>query len=193
MKNILKSFFQKKKRKRSGEKNKSGLSGVKEKRKWKRIRINQNRKKRKRKTKRKSKKGKWKSMKKTKKWKNNENDEKWWTMKKWRNFDSHAKSSTISRFTVVVVTFFRRDHRRFPWFCFRVCLFPEENQQPFLGGSAFAWRKVIIFSGSETKHTFSQKILTNYFWLRSASASYKNHSFRMNNQQQQHNLERPPS
>ena len=32
-----------------------------------------------------------------------------------------------------------------------MCLFPEENQQPVLGGNRFPLRKVTIFIGRETK------------------------------------------
>ena len=66
------------------------------------------------------------------------NDEK---RKKNEKMDSHAKSSTISRVYRCCCNFFRQNPRRFPWFCFGMCLFPEENQQPVLGGNRFSKEK----------------------------------------------------
>ena len=54
---------------------------------------------------------------------------------------------------------FRQNPGRFPWFCFGMCLFPEENQQPVLGGKLFFQRKVAISIGRETKtHILQTKI-----------------------------------
>ena len=53
-------------------------------------------------------------------------------------------------FTVVVVTSFVKIIEYFHDFVSE-CLFPEENQQPVLWGSAFFRRKVAIFIGRETK------------------------------------------
>ena len=40
-----------------------------------------------------------------------------------------------------------------------MCLFPEENQQPVLGGNRFSEGKVTIFIGRETKtHILPTKI-----------------------------------
>ena len=83
---------------------------------------------------------KWKKCKNEKKWKmkkNEKNGEKWWK-KKMKKLDSHAKSSTISRVYSCCCNFFRQNPRRFPWFCFGMCLFPKENQQPVLGGNRFS-------------------------------------------------------
>ena len=81
--------------------------------------------------------GKWKNEKKTKKhW------EKWCKKKeKWKKLDSHAKSSTISRVYRCRCNFFRQNPQRFPWFCFGMCLFPEEIQQPVLGCNRFSEEK----------------------------------------------------
>ena len=44
-------------------------------------------------------------------------------------------------FTVVVVTFFVKILDGFHDFVFGMCLFPEENQQPVLGGNRFSEEK----------------------------------------------------
>ena len=94
-----------------------------------------------------------------KKWKNEEKTKicrkRWKKKEKWGNLDSHAESSTFSRFGRCCCIFFRQNLLRFPWFYFGMCLFPEENQQLILGCHLFFLRKVTIFIGRETKHTFN--------------------------------------
>ena len=85
-------------------------------------------------------------------------------MKKKKNemkLDSHAKSSTIS------MILFRN-----------VSLFPEENQQPVLGGNRFFQRKGTIFIGRETKpHILPTKM--NEKKIAKVSPSNNNYSFRI--------------
>ena len=71
--------------------------------------------------------------------------------------DSHAKSSTISRIYRCCCNFFRQNPRRFPWFCFGMCLFPEENQQPVLGGQRFSEEKWQFSLDVKQKHTFYRR------------------------------------
>ena len=117
------------------------------------------------KEKKKKKKGKYE-----KKWKN---EKKWKKMKKWKKtknwrkmmkkerkmkkIDSHAKSSTISRIYRCCCNFFRQNPRRFPWFCFGMCLFPEENQQPVLGCNRFSEEKWQFSLDVKQKHTFYRR------------------------------------
>ena len=100
-----------------------------------------------------------------KKDKMNENDEK---RKKNEKMDSHAKSSTISRIYRCCCNFFRQNLRRFPWFCFGMCLFPDENQQPVLGGNRFSEEKWQFSKDVKQKHTFYRRKSTKKKSLRSA-------------------------
>ena len=63
------------------------------------------------------------------------NDEKERKMKKW------IQTQNPRRFTVVVVTFFVKILADFHDFCFGICLFPEENQQPVFGSNRFSEEK----------------------------------------------------
>ena len=56
-------------------------------------------------------------------------------MKKWIQTQNPLRFPT---FTVVVVTFFVKILDDFHDFCFGMCLFPEENQQPVLGCNRFS-------------------------------------------------------
>ena len=97
----------------------------------------------------KNKQEKWRTMKNEEKEKEkaSKNGEQWKIQKlrnpqKFRRFlVSLAKSSTISRVHRCGCNFFLWNPRRFPWFYFGVCLFPEENQQPVLGGHRFSQEK----------------------------------------------------
>ena len=111
---------------------------------------------------------KWKKWEKRKKWKNMKNEKNEKMKKKWRKMmkkerkikkkmDSHAKSSTISRIYRCCCNFFRRNPRRFPWFCFGMCLFPEENQQPVLEGNRFSEEKWQFSLDVKQKHTFYRR------------------------------------
>ena len=109
---------------------------------------------------------KWKKWKKVKKWK----------IEKMKKLDSDAKSWTISRVYRCCWNFFRQNPQRFPWFCFGMCLFPEENQQPVFGSNRFFRRKVTIFIGCETKiHIFRRKSKKK---IGKVSPSNNNYSFR---------------
>ena len=129
--------------------------------------------------------------KKMKTWKKNEkmekNDAK---TKKNEKMDSDAKSSTISKVYRCCCNFFRQNPLRFQWFCFGMCLFPEENQQHVLRGQLFFSRKVTIFIGRETKHTFYRRKSTK---IKFAKVSPCNNNIckkkDLNTQQQQH---KPP-
>ena len=80
---------------------------------------------------------KWKKCKneKMKKWK------KWWKMmKKERKMKKWIHTQNLRRFPKVrhcCCFFVRQNPWRFPWFCFGMCLFPKENQQPVLGVIVF--------------------------------------------------------
>ena len=123
---------------------------------------------------------KWKKQKKEEKMKKinkkEENDEK--KKEKWKKLDSHPKSSTISRVYSCCCNFFRQNHRRFPWLCFGMCLFPEENQTTRFGWCSFFRGKVTIFIGRETKtHILPKKI--NEKKIAKVSPSNNNYSFRI--------------
>ena len=107
---------------------------------------------------------KWKNEKKTKKMEKNDEKKK----EKWRNLASHAKSSTISRVYRCCCNFFRQNPRRFPWFCFGMCLFLKENQQPVLGGNRFSEEKWQFSLDVKQKHTFYRRKSTKKKSLRSA-------------------------
>ena len=83
------------------------------------------------------------------------------------------------RFTVVVdVVFFCRNPRRFTWFCFGMCLFPEENKQPIFGRSPFFRSKLTILIGRETKtHNLQTKV--NEKKIAKVSPFINNYSFRI--------------
>ena len=92
--------------------------------------------------------------------------------------DSHAKSSTISRVYRYRYNFFRQNPRRFPWFCFGMCLFPEENQQPVLGSNRFSEEKWPFFIGRETNtHILPTKM--NEKKIDKVSPSNNNYCFRI--------------
>ena len=91
--------------------------------------------------------------------KKNEKMKKMKNEKSKKKLDSDAKSFRISKVYRCCCNFFRQNPRRFQWFCFGMCLFPEENQQPVLGGHRFFRRKVTMFIGRETKtHILPTKI-----------------------------------
>ena len=92
--------------------------------------------------------------------------------------DSHAKSSTISRVYRCCCNFFRQNPRRFPWFCFGMCLFPEENQQPVLGGNRFSEEKWQFSFDVKQKHTFYRRKSTKKKFAK-VSPSNNNYSFRI--------------
>ena len=71
--------------------------------------------------------------------------------------DSHAKSSTISRVYRCCCNFFRQNRRQFPWCCFGMCLFPEENQQPVFGCQRFSEEKWQFSLDVKQKHTFYRR------------------------------------
>ena len=127
-----------------------------------------------------------KKMKKWEKWKNEKkkkktekNREKWWKKKeKWKKMNSHAKSSTISRIYSCCCNFFNQNPERFPWFCFGMCLFPEENQQPVLGCNRFSKEKWQFSLDVKQKHTFYQRKSTKKK-IAKVSPSNNNYSFRI--------------
>ena len=102
---------------------------------------------------------KWeKKVKNEKKWKNEKNGEKWWKKKEnEKNWIQTQKSSTIFKVYRCCGNFFRQNPRRFPWFCFGMCLFPEENQQPVLGGHRFSEEKWQFSLDVKQKHTFYRR------------------------------------
>ena len=104
------------------------------------------------------------------------NDEK--RKKNEKKLDSHAKSSTISRIYRCCCNFFRQNPRRFPWFCFGMCLFPEENQQPVLGGNRFSEEKWQFSLDVKQKHTFYRRKSTKKK-IAKVSPSHDNYSFRI--------------
>ena len=142
--------------------------------------------------------GKWKNMKENeRKWrKMKENEGKWkneinekWKKKrkKWRKImkktkknekmDSPAKSSTISRVYRCCRNFFRQNPRQFPRFCFGMCLFPDENQQPVLGGNRFSEEKWQFSLDVKQKHTFYRRKWTKK--IAKVTLSNNNYSFRI--------------
>ena len=96
-------------------------------------------------------------MKKLKKWKKSKKMEKNDEKKMKKHGFTRAKSSTISRIYRCCCNFFRQNPQRFPWFCFGMCLFPEENQQPVLGGNRFPKKSDIFSLDVKQKHTFYQR------------------------------------
>ena len=159
-------------------------------RKWQKMKENDRKKK------------KWKNIWKIEKKRENEKNEKWKKMKKMKKMkkwkkktkkmekkdekrkknekkkkDSHAKSSTISRIYRCCCNFFRQNPRRFPWFCFGMCLFPEENQQPVLGGNRFSEEKWQFSLDVKQKHTFYIRKSTKK--IAKVSPSTNNYSFRI--------------
>ena len=122
---------------------------------------------------------KWKNGKKWKmKKKNEKNREKWWKKtEKWKKMGSHAKSSTISRVYRCCCNFFRQNPRRLPWFCFGMCLFPKENQQPVLGVIVFQ-KKSDNFHWTWNKNThFTDE--NEQKKIAKVSPSNNNYSFRI--------------
>ena len=113
-------------------------------------------------------------MKKKKNEKMEKNDEK---KKENEKIASDAKSSTISRVYRCCCNFFRQTPRRFPWFCFGMCLFPEENQQPVLGGNRFSKEKWQFSLDAKQKHTFYRRKSTKK--IAKVSPSNNNYSFRI--------------
>ena len=109
--------------------------------------------------------------------KKRKNEETWLTMKTWRNLASHAKSTTISRVCRCCCYFFRRSHRRFPWFSEECVFFPKENQQPVLGGHRFSERQWQFSVDVKQKHTFYRRKSTNN--IAKVSFSNNNYSFRI--------------
>ena len=81
----------------------------------------------------------------------------WSNEKKNEKMDSPAKSSTISRVYRCCCNFFRQNPRRFPWFCFGMCLFPEENQQPVLRSHGFSEEKWQFSLDVRQKYTFVRR------------------------------------
>ena len=124
-------------------------------------------------------------MKNVKKKKNEKNEKRWKNEKMKKNdekrknkkLDSHAKSSTISRVYRCCCNFFRQNPRRFPWFCFGMCLFPKENQQPVFGCNRFSeekwqfhwtWNKNTHFSDENERKKFAKVSPSNNnysFWI----------------------------
>ena len=100
---------------------------------------------------------KWKKMEKWKKKKTKKFRKMMKKERKMKKLDSHAKSSTISRVYRCCCNFFRQNPRRFPWFCFGMCLFPEENQQPVLRSHGFSEEKWQFSLDVKQKHTFYQR------------------------------------
>ena len=70
---------------------------------------------------------------------------------------------------------FRQTHRRFPWFCFGMCLFPEENQQPVLGSHRFSEEKWQFSLDVKQKYTFSDENRRKKKSLRSAHLTTTTH------------------
>ena len=80
-------------------------------------------------------------------------------------------------FTVVVVTFFVKILDDFHDFCFGLCLFPNENQQPVLGVIVFPMKSDNFFNGRDTKiHILQTKMNEK---IAKVSPSDNNYSFRM--------------
>ena len=124
---------------------------------------------------------KWKKMKENEKMKKKKNEkkkgEKWWKRKKneknWIHTQNHRR---FPGFTVVVVTFFRQNPLRFPWFCFGMSprLFPDENQQPVLVCNRFSEEKwQFSLDVPETKTHILQTKMNDKKSLRSAHLTIK--------------------
>ena len=140
---------------------------------------------------------KWKKKKKVKKWKKNgkimkkwkkwKNEKKKKTKKMKKNDEKRKKNEEIwihaqnprrfSGFNVVVVTFFRQNPWRFLWFCFGMCLFPKENQQPVLGSYRFSDEKWQFSLDVKQQYTFFRRKSTKK--NAKVSPSNNNYSFRM--------------
>ena len=73
-------------------------------------------------------------MKNIEKWKN----QKMKTIKKEKKWNKMNKREMKKNKEIWLHT---QDPRRFPWFCFGMCLFPEENQQPVVEGHRFSDEK----------------------------------------------------
>ena len=104
--------------------------------------------------------------------------------------DSHAKSSTISRVYRCCCNLFRQNPLRFPSFCFGMCLFPKENQQPVLGGNRFSEEKLQFSLDVKQKYTFFQRKSTKK--IAKVSPSYNNYSFRIIQKFNNHNTQNSP-
>ena len=148
--------------------------------KWRKMKNCKKKRKMKKKWKKKrNEKKKWKNEKMKKKNKTQKNEEKWRKKKeKWNNMDSHAKSSTISRIDSCCCNFFRQNPGRFPWFCFGMCLFPEENQQPILGENRFSEEKCQFSLDVKQKHTFYRRKSTKQK-IAKVSPSNNKYSFKI--------------
>ena len=86
-------------------------------------------------------------------------------------------------FTVVVVTFLLSKSSTF---CFGMCLFPEDNQQPVLGSHRFSDEKWQFSLDVKQKHTFYRRKSTK---IDKVSPSYKNILLELLTiQQQQHSV-----
>ena len=93
-------------------------------------------------------------------------------MKKERKMKKHWIHTQNPRrfpvFTVVVVTFFVKILDDFHDFVSEFFLFPEENQQPVLGGNRFSEEKWQFSLDVKQKHTFYRRRSTKKKSLRSA-------------------------
>ena len=112
---------------------------------------------------------KWKMKKNEKKKKNNE------TWRKMKKFGFHTQNPLrFPRFTVVVVTFCVKILIDF---CFGMCLFPDENQQPVLRVRRFSQEKFQFSLDVKQKHTCYRRKSTKK--IAKVSPFIDNFSFRI--------------
>ena len=124
-----------------------------------------------------------KKIKKWKKWKKNKKWKKWKKLKKWKKWknEKNKKMKKIEKMKKKKTTknvekcwknkrnwIHTQNPRRFPWFCFGMCLCPEENQKPVLGSYRFYEEKWQCSLDVKQKHTFYLRKSTKKKSLRSA-------------------------
>ena len=78
-------------------------------------------------------------------------------MKNFKKWIQTQNPLRFPSFTVVVVTFFVKIIDDFHDFCFGMCLFPEENQQPVLGCNRFSEEKWQFSLDVKHKYTFFRR------------------------------------
>ena len=136
---------------------------------------------------------KWKKMKNERKWKkisetlrkyekfknmskilkNMKHDQKWWKKKeKWKKWIHTQNSWRFPGFAVVVVTFFVKILNDFYDFVFGMS-FPQENQQPILGGHRFQMKSGSFHWTWNKTHTFYRRKSTKHI----ANVSPSNKSY----------------
>ena len=101
-------------------------------------------------------------------------------MKNWKNMrNKHEKmeKNDVKRKKNEEIWIHTQNPRQFPWFCFGMCLFPYENQQPVLGGHRFSKEKCEFSLDVKQKYTFYRRKFTKQ--IAKVSSSYNNYSCRI--------------